>query len=79
MTVGNVMGSNLLNVLFVVGTLSIIQPITVDAETLRVHFPVMLAFCALLVPITWFNHKISRLEGGFMVACFAGYMMYLYL
>ena len=79
MTVGNVMGSNLLNVLFVVGTLSIIQPIAVDAETLRVHFPVMLAFCALLVPITWFNHKISRLEGGFMVACFAGYMMYLYL
>mgnify|MGYP000149627104 FL=1 len=79
MTVGNVMGSNLLNVLFVVGTLSIAEPIPVDAETLRVHFPVMLGFCALIVPLTWTDHEISRLEGAFMVTCFVGYMVYLYL
>jgi len=79
MTVGNVLGSNLLNVLFVVGTLSIAEPITVDAETIRLHFPVMLGFCALIVPITWTSHEISRIEGGFMVACFLGYMVFLYL
>ena len=79
MTVGNVMGSNLLNVLFVVGTLSIVEPIAVDANTLRLHFPVMLGFCALVVPLTWTDHEISRGEGALMVACFAGYMVYLYL
>ena len=79
MTVGNVIGSNLLNVLFVVGTLSIAEPIAVDATTIRFHFPVMLGFCVLLVPLTWTNHKISRLEGAFMVACFFGYMTYLYV
>ncbi len=79
MTVGNVMGSNLLNVLFVVGTLSIAEPIAVDANTLRLHFPVMLGFCALVVPLTWTDHEISRGEGALMVACFAGYMVYLYL
>jgi cation:H+ antiporter len=79
MTVGNVLGSNLLNVLFVVGTLSIAEPITVDTETIRLHFPVMLGFCALIVPITWTSHEISRIEGGFMVACFLGYMVFLYL
>jgi cation:H+ antiporter len=79
MTVGNVMGSNLLNVLFVVGTLSIAEPISVDAHTLRLHFPVMLGFCVLVVPLTWTDHEISRGEGALMVACFAGYMVYLYL
>jgi len=79
MTVGNVLGSNLLNVLFVVGTLAIAEPITVDAETIRLHFPVMLGFCALIVPLTWTSHEISRIEGGFMVACFLGYMVFLYV
>lgn len=79
MTVGNVMGSNLLNVLFVVGTLSIAEPIAVAPNTLRLHFPVMLGFCALVVPLTWTDHEISRGEGALMVACFAGYMVYLYL
>lgn len=79
MTVGNVMGSNLLNVLFVVGTLAIAEPITVEPETIRIHFPVMLGFCVLLVPLTWRNHMISRFEGAFMVVSFLVYMVYLYV
>jgi cation:H+ antiporter len=79
MTVGNVLGSNLLNVLFVVGTLSIAEPIAVDAETIRLHLPVMIGFCAMIVPITWADHEISRAEGALMVACFFGYMVFLYI
>ncbi len=79
MTVGNVMGSNLLNVLFVVGSLAIVEPLTVEATTIRLHFPVMLGFCALIVPLTWTNHVISRVEGAFMVTSFVGYMTYLYV
>lgn len=79
MTVGNVMGSNLLNVLFVVGTLSIAEPIAVEAETIRLHFPVMLVFCALIVPLTWSDHQISRLEGAFLVVSFIGFMVFLYV
>lgn len=79
MTVGNVMGSNLLNVLFVVGTLAIAEPITVAPETLRLHFPVMLGFCALLLPLTWSDHEISRVEGAFMVVTCLGFMALLYV
>jgi len=79
MTVGNVLGSNMLNVLFVVGTLSIADPIPVDPETIRLHFPVMLGFCALIAPITWTKHEISRVEGGLMAASFLGFMVFLYL
>jgi len=79
MTVGNVMGSNLLNVLFVVGTLSIAEPIPVDLETIQLHFPVMLGFCTLIVPFTWTSHEISRVQGAFMVTAFLGYMVLLYV
>jgi cation:H+ antiporter len=39
----------------------------------------MLGFCALIVPLTWTNHEISRVEGAFMVVSFVGYMGYLYV
>jgi len=79
MTVGNVLGSNLLNVLFVVGTLAIAEPITVAPETIRLHFPVMLGFCAVVVPLTWADQEISRVEGAFMVVSFVGFMVFLYV
>ncbi len=79
MSVGNVMGSNLLNVLFVVGTLSIVEPIDVDARSITLHFPVMLAICALLLPLTLTRYRISRIGGGILLTSFVGYMTYLLL
>lgn len=77
LSVGNVMGSNLLNVLFVIGTLSIVEPIPVDERTLSIHFPVMLGFCLLLLPLTWTTSRISRLKGSLLLVAFVGYMVYL--
>ena len=79
MSVGNVMGSNLLNVLFVVGILSIFNPLEVQARSLRFDFPVMLAFCALLLPLAWTNSRISRIGGSILLASFVGYLGYLIL
>ncbi|MFB6232257.1 MAG: calcium/sodium antiporter [Salinibacter sp.] len=79
LSVGNVMGSNILNVLFVVGTLSIADPIPVAPNTLAIHFPVMLGFCVLLLPLTWTTYRISRWKGGLMLTAFIGYMTYLVL
>lgn len=79
LSVGNVMGSNLLNVLFVVGTLSIADPIPVDAQALTVHFPVMIGFCLLIFPLTWSTCRLSRFKGGLLLAAFLGYMAYLIL
>lgn len=79
MSVGNVMGSNLLNVLFVVGTLSMVEPIEVDQRSISLHFPVMLAICALLLPVTVVNYRISRIGGVILLGSFFGYMTYLVL
>jgi cation:H+ antiporter len=77
MSVGNVLGSNLLNVLFVVGLVALIQPLHVDATSLKVHFPVMLAFGVLLLPLAWTRYQITRLEGGVLLTGFVGYLVYL--
>ena len=77
MSVGNVMGSNMLNVLFVVGTISIFQPLEVEPRSILIDFPVMLGFCALLLPIVWSGYRISRVGGTVLLIGFVGYMAYL--
>ncbi len=79
MSMGNVLGSNLLNVLFVIGFVAMIHPLTVEPEALSVHFPVMLGFGALLLPLAWTRFQITRLEGGVLLTGFVGYMVYLVL
>ncbi len=79
MSVGNVLGSNMLNVLFVVGLVSMINPLSVDTASIQIHFPVMLAFCVILLPIAWTQYRITRLEGSMLLVGFIGYVTYLVL
>jgi cation:H+ antiporter len=50
-SVGNVIGSNIFNLLFVLGICPMIQPIEIEPRVLSLDFPVMLAFCALFVAL----------------------------
>lgn len=77
LSVGNILGSNLLNVLFVVGTVSIMSPLSVEPSTLSIHFPVMLGICVMLLPIAWTRYEITRVEGGVLLATFFSYMTYI--
>ena len=77
LSVGNVLGSNILNVLFVVGPISLFRPLQVEADVLAVHLPVMLAFGAVLLPIVWVRRRIGRMEGAFLLTGFLAYLVYL--
>lgn len=79
MSVGNVLGSNMLNVLFVVGMVSMVNPLSVDVDSINIHLPVMLAFSLLLLPIAWTRYQISRFEGSILLTGFVGYVVYLVL
>ncbi len=78
LAVGNVIGSNLLNVLFVVGSVALVKPMRVAPEALSIHFPAMVGFGALIM-MAWFNGRLERWHGVLLLVAFFGYMAYLVL
>lgn len=77
LSVGNILGSNLLNILFVIGLVAMIQPMEVESETLRFHMPVMVSFSLLLWPLARRNHELSRWGGIVLLSGFATYLIWL--
>ncbi|MDZ5811120.1 calcium/sodium antiporter [Halorubrum sp. AD140] len=75
-SVGNVVGSNIYNVLAVIGLLAVVRPIGVSSSVRGFEFPALLAFTALLVGMMYRGDRISRLDGAVLVA---GYGVFAYL
>ncbi|MEP0774130.1 MAG: calcium/sodium antiporter [Acidobacteriota bacterium] len=64
--VGNVVGSNIFNVLFILGLAAVIAPLVVQRQLVRVDVPVMIAVSLLVVPLAW-DGRISRAEGALLL------------
>ena len=79
--VGNVIGSNLFNLMSVLGLSAIVSNdgIPVSDVSLRLDFPVMLAATIVLVPIVWNGFQIKRWEGFVLIGFYAVYVAYLVL
>ena len=73
---GNVIGSNIMNVLSIIDLTAVILPLDIKPGVLAIHFPFMLLFTITLVPLLWTGYRISRLEGG---ALLFGYATYIYV
>jgi len=71
--VGNVIGSNIFNILGILGACAVVAPQPVDAEAALISIPVMIAFSLLLVPFIRSGGLLSRREGGMLLAGFALY------
>jgi cation:H+ antiporter len=74
--VGNVVGSNIFNVLFILGVSSLISPLVVNVQLIRQEVPVMVAASALLVGMGW-DGAISRGESGLLFALLLAYTTFL--
>lgn len=61
--ISNVIGSNIFNVLLVLGLVSIISIIPVPKSILRREFPLLLASSILMLVMSFTNYQVSRLEG----------------
>ncbi len=77
MAVGNILGSNMLNILFVVGLVALIQPMAVETESIAVHFPIMIVFSVLVWPLARRKHRLSRASGVFLLVGFVAYLAWL--
>lgn len=76
--IGNVVGSNIFNVLCILGITPLISPIR-SAGISMLDMLVMLGVSVLLVPIMLTGMKISRKEGGLLLLIYIGYTYYLFV
>ncbi len=68
LAIGNVVGSNIMNILLILGSTAAIRPVKVDASVLQFDFLVMIAFSVILLPLAWTSQKLARWEcGAFLV------------
>ncbi len=74
-SVGNVIGSNIFNILFILGIISLIKPINIQVSVLKFEFPILFLFSAFLLTIIKTKYKIIRSEGLVMLA---GYLTFIF-
>ena len=79
LAIGNIVGSNIFNLLAVIGAASIIHPATVAPSVLSLHVFVMVAFTLVLFAMTYdYDGKalLSRLEGIALLLAYMAYTFY---
>jgi cation:H+ antiporter len=79
--VGNVIGSNLFNIMLVLGMTSVVSSngVAVQQAALRLDIPVMIGATLVLLPICWNGFQIRRWEGFVLVGFYVLYVLYLLL
>jgi cation:H+ antiporter len=77
--VGNVVGSNIVNLLAVLGSASIARPLTIAESVIKVEAPVMLAVSILVLPFVWTTLRLTRWEGGILVLAYLAFVVLLAL
>ena len=77
-TIGNIVGSNILNILIILGLSSLLCSLAVARSTIRVENPFMIAVTAVLL-LLGMDGTIGLADGVILLALFAGYLAYLFV
>ena len=72
---GNVIGSNMINLLAIIGIASLVGPIPVAKEFLTFDLWVMLAASFLLIPFVFFSQNITRIWGLVLTLLYMAYLL----
>ena len=76
-TIGNVVGSNIMNILVILGLTAVVCQIAVQKTTIHYEIPMVIGVTILLAVMGLQNNIISRAEGVILLACMVVYMLYL--
>lgn len=75
--IGNVLGSNIVNVAFVLGVCALITPLTIQKNTLHFEIPFVIIITAVLIITGTGGGELSRIDGGILLAMFTLFFVYL--
>lgn len=78
-TIGNIVGSNILNILIILGITSAIVAVAVAKSTVRVEIPYMMAITLLLFFMGYTGNEVTFVEGIILWVAFLAYLFYLFL
>lgn len=76
MALGNVIGSNIFNILFVLGIASAISPMAFHMENI-IDIVALVAMSVIVLFFVWTKEKIERMEGAVMLMIYAAYAVYI--
>lgn len=76
-TIGNVLGSNIMNVLLILGITSVISPLFVQKSTVKYEIPMVIAASLLLSAMGIFDGTVGRIDGVILLAGVVLYLLYL--
>lgn len=77
LAISNVVGSNILNVLLILGVASIITPLAIKKNTFRYEIPFVAIITLLLLGLGLWGHDISRIDGIIFLLLMCAFMVYL--
>jgi cation:H+ antiporter len=73
---GNIVGSNIYNIFGILGITAIVEPIPVPPEIVRTDVWIMLAATGMLLFFSMSGWRISRIEGGILLAGYGAYLLF---
>ena len=77
LAVSNVTGSNIFNLMVVIGVCALMTPVVVDGASLKRDFPFSMICAILLLVMGTIGMTLGRVDGIILLGCFAGYIFYL--
>lgn len=77
LAIGNVVGSNILNILLILGITAAISPLVVQKSTLQYEIPYVILISIVLPVIGYFDGVVGRGDGFILAALMVVYMLYL--
>ena len=78
-TIGNIVGSNILNILIILGVTALIATLKVADSTVRYEIPFMIVVTFVLLWLGYTGGQVTRLEGIILWGLFLLYLRYLYM
>ena len=79
LSLGNVVGANIMNITLITGVSAVIRPLTLTRTTQLYNFPAMIIFFLLLLAVARTGRRLTRKEGGVFVLFYIAYVIGLVL
>lgn len=76
-TIGNVLGSNIMNILLILGITSVISPLAVQMSTIKYEIPMVIGASVLLAFLGLYDGTVARIDGIILLVGMVCYLLYL--